>query len=186
MFGHELRTPVDLVFGPLLEPEIRGEPGLEYYYYLVERLRKVPELARRSLTKAGMQQKRAYDHCCKSQDFAPGAQVWVYSPVRKRGYSPKLTSHWMGPCTVLEKLSDVVYRVRLHHRNRVVVLHRDRLAPYQPRATAAERLEEDNQPSPMGPSPSGRRTPQHPARRRRLLPQRLRDFVVDSWTAGDS
>ena len=30
MFGRELRTPVDLVFGPPPEPEIEGEPGLNY------------------------------------------------------------------------------------------------------------------------------------------------------------
>lgn len=40
-------------------------------------------------------------------------------------------SQWFGPCTMLEKLS-VVYRVRLVKRNRVGVLHRELLAPYQP------------------------------------------------------
>lgn len=99
-------------------------------------------LARQSLAEAGVQQKWAYDLRSRGQDFAPGAQVWVYSPVRKRGLSPKLTSHWVGPCTVLEKLSDVVYRVRLSHRNRTVVLNRDRLAPYQPLTTAGESQEE--------------------------------------------
>lgn len=35
-FGHELQTPVDLVFGPSPEQEVRGEPGLDYYYHLCE------------------------------------------------------------------------------------------------------------------------------------------------------
>ena len=56
--------------------------------------------------------------------------------VRKKGVSPKLCSKWTGPCTVLQKLSDVVYRVQML-TGRKVVLHRDRLAPYQPRAETA-------------------------------------------------
>ncbi|XP_041929155.1 uncharacterized protein K02A2.6-like [Alosa sapidissima] len=103
MFGRELRTPVDLVFGSPPETEIGGKPGLEYYKQLLERLKGVHELA------------------------------------RKKGISPKLTSQWVGPCDVLEKLFDVVYRVRLIKRRRVVALHRDRLAPYRPLASAEGR-----------------------------------------------
>ena len=98
MFGHELRTPVDLAFGP---PPVEGAPGLSYYYRLRDQLRKA---------------------------------VWVYSPQRKRGMCPKLSSKWIGPCVVLDKLSDVVYRVQLTGRKRTVVLHCDRLAPYRPLA----------------------------------------------------
>ena len=64
----------------------------------------------------------------------PGERVWVYNPTREKGESPKLTSLWVGPCEVLEQLSDVVYRVKMCVRGRVVVLHRDRLAPYRPLA----------------------------------------------------
>ena len=41
----------------------------------------------------------------------PGEKVWVYNPSLKKGVSPKLTRQWVGPCEVLEQLSDVVYRV---------------------------------------------------------------------------
>ena len=77
--------------------------------------------------------------------------VWVYNPVRKKGRSPKQDSHWEGPCTVLEKLPDVVYWVQLLWRGRVVVLHRDRLAPYR-LASATEHPEEGELPvSPPSP-----------------------------------
>uniref|UniRef100_A0A674P0I3 Gypsy retrotransposon integrase-like protein 1 n=1 Tax=Takifugu rubripes TaxID=31033 RepID=A0A674P0I3_TAKRU len=131
MFGHELRTPVDLVFGSPPEPELEGAPGLDYLHSLRKRLQLVHEMTRKALSDAGLRQKRAYDSRCRGQDFAPGEQVWVDSPERKKGLSPKLMGQWVGPCTVLERLSDVVYRVRLVKRNRVVVLHRDRLAPYR-------------------------------------------------------
>lgn len=40
----------DLVFGPLPEPEMRGEPGLVYYCTLREWLRGVQQLTRQALT----------------------------------------------------------------------------------------------------------------------------------------
>lgn len=52
-----------------------------------------------------------------------------------------LTSYWAEPCTALEKLSDVVYRVGLVRRNRVIVLHHDWLAPYHPLALALPDLD---------------------------------------------
>lgn len=85
MFGHELRTLVDLVFGSPPMPEVQGEPGLDYFFNLVERLQEVHELSREHLTNAGIQQKRAYDLRSKGQDFTPGSKVWVYSPIHAGG-----------------------------------------------------------------------------------------------------
>lgn len=186
MFGHELRTPVDLVFGPPPEPELGGEPGLDYLYNLRERLRLVHELTRKALSDAGSRQKRAYDSRCRGEDFVPGVQVWVYSPERKKGLSPKLMSQWVGPCTVLERLSDVVYRVRLVKRNRVVVLHRDRLAPYHHLAPSEGESGVVDQPQISAPPPEATAGPPQTARRQRRLPQHLRDFVMGAWVAGDS
>ncbi|MGH0166092.1 UNVERIFIED_CONTAM: hypothetical protein FKN15_050301 [Acipenser sinensis] len=38
--------------------------------------------------------------------------MWVYSPWRK-GRCPRLESSWVGPCTVTERLGEVVYWVQL-------------------------------------------------------------------------
>uniref|UniRef100_A0A3Q3NHK6 Gypsy retrotransposon integrase-like protein 1 n=1 Tax=Mastacembelus armatus TaxID=205130 RepID=A0A3Q3NHK6_9TELE len=46
MFGRELRTPVDLVFGAPPEPEIAGGPEMDYVRRLRERLTTVHQLAR--------------------------------------------------------------------------------------------------------------------------------------------
>lgn len=51
--GRSLWTPVDLVFGPPPEPEVRGAPGIDFFYKLREVLREVHELARQSLADAG-------------------------------------------------------------------------------------------------------------------------------------
>lgn len=188
MFGRELRTPVDLVFGPPPEPEITGGPELDYLRRLKERLSVVHQLARESQGDAGARQKRAYDGRCHGHPFSVGDNVWVYCPVRKRGLSPKLTSHWQGPGEILDRISEVVYRVRMPGRGRRVVLHRDRLAPYHPLAPNPVTEPEDSllsaTPSAsmnnggLGAEPGAVSGPlQRPARARRL-PGQLRDFVV--------
>ena len=82
MFGHERRTPVDLLSGPLLEPEMRGGPDWDCFYNLCERLREVHELTRRALADARARQKQAcVTHCC-GEDSVPRAQTWGFSPAR--------------------------------------------------------------------------------------------------------
>ncbi len=90
MFGRELQTPVELVFGSPPKPEIPGVPGLEYLQKLQNRLHVVHEAARDRQEAASAKQKRAYDVHSNNRDFAAGDRVWVYSPKKKKGYSPKL------------------------------------------------------------------------------------------------
>ena len=186
MFGHELRTPVDLAFGPPPEPAVEGAAGLSYYYLLRDQLRKAHELNREALHTAGTRQKRAYDNRSTGQNFATGDQVWVYSPQRKRGMCPKLSSKWIGPCVVLDKLSDVVYRVQLTGRRRTVVLHRDRLAPYRPLARLSGEIETVGESSTgtVTPPPA-MRTPSNHSGRTRRAPARLQDFVMQAWVHED-
>lgn len=131
MFGQRC-TPVDLVFGAPPEPELPSKPGMDYFFCLRERLRSAHELTRDMLAKAGLKQHRAYDVHARGRDFEVGERVWVYCLTRKRGLSSKLMLHWVGSSTVLAQLSDVVYWVQLVERLQVVVLHCDRLTPYQP------------------------------------------------------
>lgn len=91
--------------------------------------------ARDQLEKAGMRQKRNYDLKSKGRSFKYGELVWVYTPKRKKGRCPKLDRHWDGPCRVLERVGEVVYRVQVPPRGRKVALHQDRLAPYKGEAS---------------------------------------------------
>ncbi|KAJ7998031.1 hypothetical protein DPEC_G00218320 [Dallia pectoralis] len=84
-----------------------------------------------------MRQKRAYDQHTKGAHYQGGDLVWVYGPKRVKGRSPKLDSKWIGPCCVLEQVGEVVYRVKMAPRGRVMVLHRDRMAPYRGNAQPA-------------------------------------------------
>ncbi|CAI5681075.1 unnamed protein product, partial [Oreochromis niloticus] len=72
MFGRELRTPVDLVFGSPPEPEIDGGPEMDYYRRLRERLQVVHDYTRQAQASAGVRQKRAYNTKCRGEAFVPG------------------------------------------------------------------------------------------------------------------
>ncbi|KAJ8359662.1 hypothetical protein SKAU_G00161870 [Synaphobranchus kaupii] len=158
MFGRELRTPVDLVFGAPPEPEEPSRTREEYYHRLRNRLLVAHDFARKAQASAGVKQKRWYDTRCRGRAFAAGEQV--------------------------------VYRIRMPGRGRLVVLHQDRLAPYRPLATpdAAEpEVSSDtvlpSEPEPSDTPPSATRRP----KRHRRPPGHLRDFDVScGWTAGSS
>lgn len=161
MLGRELRTPPQLMYGqPPDAPEAPAGP--EYARQLQDRLDKAHKFARCQAETAGMRQKRLYDLRVRGQHFKAGDHVWVYSPKRKKGRSPKLDSKWIGPCYVVERVGEVVYRVRLAPRGRFVVLHRDRLAPYHGRG----------HPAFMGPGSPSRAcvSPQTPASDFRVSP----------------
>ena len=53
------------------------------------------QLTRQALLDAGAWQKQANDTGRRGEDFAPGAQVWVFTTEQKKGLSPK---RWVLYC----------------------------------------------------------------------------------------
>ena len=90
-------------------------------------LAKIHELAREKLLEASDQQKRQYDIRSNTNSYRQGDKVFVFDPSKEKGISPKLQCRWSGPFEVVEKLSDLLYRVKF--TNKVKVIHHDRLKP---------------------------------------------------------
>jgi hypothetical protein len=61
--------------------------------------------------------------------------LWLYHPMWFKEKSPKLQPSLKGPYRVVTQIKDVVYRIRLHPRTRIMVVHIDWLAPYKGTAT---------------------------------------------------
>ncbi|CAI5685570.1 unnamed protein product [Oreochromis niloticus] len=163
---------------------IDGGPEMDYYRRLRERLHVVHDYTRQAKASARVRQKRAYDTRGRGGAFVPGDKVWVYCPVRKRGVSPKLCSHWQGPAEVVERLTEVVYRICMPGPGCMVVLHRDRLSPYRPLAPAdAGAGDAGDTPSsdPSDFSPAGRDRPVG----QKKAPGHLQDFVWGNGAVGD-
>ena len=108
MMGREVNMPIDLLFGGPLEAK-EATYGSEYVAELQER------------------QKKLYDLKTTSQGYKRGQFVWVYTPCKKKGLSPKLQKYWYGPFLVINKLSDALYRVQRSARSACKIIHFNRL-----------------------------------------------------------
>ena len=81
------------------------------------------DVARRYLKKSSEEQKRRYDTKIKEHPYQPGDLVY-----RKNPNTKKLETPWHGPYVVIQKLSDILFRIT--GKTRSVVIHHDQLKPY--------------------------------------------------------
>jgi len=128
MLGRNLRVPVDLLY-----PQPEGESiesRTQYAENLHEKLDQVQSFARTHLKVASDRMKLYYDTGNENK-FSRGDLVWLYSPQRKKGISPKLMRPWKGPFTVTKRLNDLVYRIQLGPRTKPKVVHHNRLWKYR-------------------------------------------------------
>lgn len=121
-FGREVVLPVELVAGL---PAHQKRSTEEYINELEDTLAVAHEIARNNLSDALKRQKLRYDSRLSWKKFDIGSKVWLYTPKRTKGISPKFQKWWTGPYTVLKKFSDVTYQIG-KDKNRLVV-HVDRL-----------------------------------------------------------
>ena len=74
--------------------------------------------------------KKYYDRRQKAVSFKPGDLVYVYWPESGDGKAKKLLPKWRGPFKVINRMSDVVYRVRNDNQN--IPVHVQRLKLFVP------------------------------------------------------
>ena len=132
MLGREVCLPIDLTMEATKEDK-ENDPEMksDYAYELREKMRTAHQRARVNLAKAARHQKRVYDKRAMKHDLQVGKFVWFFNPARTKGLSPKLQCRWKGPYLITHKLSDVVYRLQMKPNTKKVVVHADRLKPYQ-------------------------------------------------------
>jgi hypothetical protein len=74
--------------------------------------------------------KTHYDKVANCTGYHEGDRVWLYRPTHMKGKSPNLKTSWEGPYKVVTWIN-VVYRIQRNPGSRMMVVHLDRLAPYQ-------------------------------------------------------
>lgn len=128
LFGREIVLPVDVVLG-VGETE-RYDSTNDYVEKVAESLSTVVEAVKAHQLKASGRQKRCFDLKVSHQFYTEGELVWVKNRVRKRGLCPKLQRHFVGPFVVLERVTDVLYRIAPKEKGLERVVHFNRLKPY--------------------------------------------------------
>ena len=74
-----------------------------------------------------MRQKTYHDKRASWERFEANDIVYVFFPQKKKGCTPKFTSFWRGPFSILGKLSEVLYEVDCGRNNEPQIIHCDRL-----------------------------------------------------------
>jgi len=130
MFGREARLPIDVMFGT--PPDVVVTSPSQYALDLRDRLETAYHHTRSHLLLQQRRQKLLYDRRATGAAYKVNDLVWLYNPAVPRGHSRKLHRPWQGPYEVVKIISSVLYRIRLVKApRRRVVVHYDRLKPYQ-------------------------------------------------------
>jgi transposase InsO family protein len=128
MFGRDLLTPIDVAMG-VSGTESRS--ANDYAQHMRDSLAEAYGIVRRHWKIRSEAIKKHYDLSVKPMKFEEGDQVWYFCPRTTRGTSPKWSKLVTGPHTVVARLNDVNYIIRLKDGRRSVVVHVNKLKPYR-------------------------------------------------------
>ena len=126
VLGKEVTLPIDLMF----ETETQESAG-DYVAELRDRIRLAHDRAREQLKTSTRTYKRYYDRNVIRKCYKPGEFVWLKDERRRKGYSPKLQFAYEGPYMVVNRLTDVVYRIQRGPRAKFKVVHFEKLKRYE-------------------------------------------------------
>jgi len=125
MMNREVDVPLDLIYGA---PDDEDMLPYEYAQAVRKNMRDAHSLARESLGIAALHQKRNYDQGSRRCKFQEGQWVWFF-------YSPragnKLLRVWTGPWLVLEKCSNVNFKIQEKKTSVPRVVHGRYLKAYE-------------------------------------------------------
>jgi len=130
MFGREVTLPVEISMGCVPSKDF-SSCTVDYVVDLQAKLSKVYELARTSLKKNAKRQKRDYDTRLSTQVYQEGDLVLCLNKAKTKGKSKKIDPNiWEGPFQIIQRISDLLYKVQLGRKSKTKIIHHDRLKPY--------------------------------------------------------
>ena len=124
MLGREVTVPLDIQFA---NPNNIKEFQSAFASNLQSRMGQAHEIAREHIQTEMRGQKRYHDNKLFWENFSEGDEVYVFFHRNYVGRSPKFTYYWQGPYVVLEKYSDLTYKVKHTMTGYQKVVHVDRM-----------------------------------------------------------
>ena len=145
VFGHRVRGPLSVLKSQCLS-DSQAPNLLERVENVCEKLQQCREFARENLEQAQAKMKAWYDRKSVCRSFSPGDKCLVFLPIAKGALSAK----FFGPYEVLEKVSDLTYRIATPDRGRKQrICHVNQLkkciGPYEEEAVVAVAQVQENQ-----------------------------------------
>ena len=134
-----MRLPIEDDWRPKLSTKDLGDNEYEKHVELLaSRLHEASKVAGRQSALSHETAKRYYDRQTKLNQFKKGDLVYVHDPTYKRGKAKKFSYQYKGPFEVEQKISLLIYKVRMADGTSAV-LHVNRL-----KRAYGQRVERDN------------------------------------------
>ena len=118
MLGREVALPLDILVGS--PTPVQSKCMHEYVEWLKKAMTKAFTFAREKMKLGVARQKRNYGRKARENTFVKGDWVWVYDFPESR---QKLGKPWVGPCLVLECLSEVTCKIQRSPNSKAKVVH---------------------------------------------------------------
>ena len=109
LYGRHVRGPLDILKDSWEASRKSTESVVSYVLLIQERLAMLREIVHKNLQNAQAKQKEWYDGHARNREFHPGDQVLVLLPTSIN----KLLAEWRRPYSVVRKVGDVNYKVKL-------------------------------------------------------------------------
>lgn len=153
LYARDPVLPLDMLYR---EPIPRRHTKREYHEQLLANFQQIYRKARGSQLQIDEKKARLYNRKQIAVQFSIGDWILVWTPPsHKRGRTTKLMARFSGPYKVLERLSDLNYRIKHRDTDRVQIVHVQRMIHFHARA-----LENEAADSPIIPLPSS--NPENP------------------------
>ena len=127
MFGREIPFPIDVMFNGC-QGQVETVCQSQYVEWLKTSLELSLDVAFENLKPSALKQKRAYDVGLKPRKFNADDIVWRWYPPLG---NQKLAMGWVGPYKIIERLTDVTYKIEHVDNKKQLVVHVDHLKPYK-------------------------------------------------------
>ena len=121
MYGRKPVLPVDLQYAENEKDEDNT------YESIKKKLEEIKEKVYKRTQAAQKSQKKQYEKRLVFKPYNVNERVWLFNPVNKPGLSPKLAMKWYGPFTIVEKLSDITYKLIHDNQKTQRTVHFNRL-----------------------------------------------------------
>ena len=123
--GREISLPSDIVYGKPPN-NIPYKCYTEFVEWFSTANEKAFEFARDKLRRSAVKQKRNFNNSVESLDFDIGSYCWYFYPPKQK----KLSSGWIGPWKVIDRLENFTYRIQNVESGQYRISHVDHLHPY--------------------------------------------------------
>lgn len=130
MLGKEVKLPLHVIYSDPEKSEECSSYG-DYLYKLRENLYHSHQIVRKNLKCATNIQKNKYDKKSNLNQYQTGdlVSVLMESPDTDLE-SHKLQPKYIGPCLILQKINNLLYKVKTSEQANVKMIHHNKMKPY--------------------------------------------------------